>query len=805
MKWSKVKYLFFLSIFFYACKSTEYTTKGIQIIKIKNAPPKVPYLYHNTFTLVDDKKLSELEKQIILGRLKAQLDDSSVVNKVDNFFFLGTIKKPTAYDTAYSRLSATNMRTSMYPLGYYNAVDSFSQDTIKRRVTVNYFIKPNKPTLIDTVSYSLKLTDLNELTQASLNKTALLQNEPVTKAAIQSELSRLVDTFNNNGYYKFSAAELRVLGDSSIEALTSLSDDPFEQLQLLEEAQKKRDSPSLRLAIILNKPDDSTKLTKYFINKIYVLSDYRPNDLLSDTITTATYTLPNFIERYHQPIFKSSLLSRNITLRSGQMFRQQDYLNTLANLTKLQVWQSINIRLVENIDYADKVDIIIELIPDKKYSYLSTVEASYAATSNAVNALGGSLFGFSINVGITNKNFAREAVRMAHNLRFGIELNNANRNNINNPINSNDISYANNTTIPRRFLAPLLNKLALPKGESFVNAGISYSNRINLFTLQSVNVGVGVNASNSKGKKLIIKPINIEYSLLNKTDSFNKLIAINPFLRYSYNTTFILGPSISYLWSQQKRLHPRSVSNLRVARVNIEESGSIATLVGLLKNVSSSYVKLDAEFKQTISYKRDKQIALRFFAGIGVPLRGDSSLPFFKQFFGGGSNSMRGWPVRGIGRGREKLVPLLQNIFNDRTGDFQFETNIELRHQIVTFIPDLFKLKGAVIMDIGNVWNIKAPLNTAGTDLSKFQLKNFYRELGMSAGYGLRIDFSNLIIRGDFSFRFKRPETSNINNGWKLPSIGFNDVLQKVFSSSQSARNWRYENFNFTLGINYPF
>jgi outer membrane protein insertion porin family len=88
-------------------------------------------------------------------------------------------------------------------------------------------------------------------------------------------------------------------------------------------------------------------------------------------------------------------------------------------------------------------------------------------------------------------------------------------------------------------------------------------------------------------------------------------------------------------------------------------------------------------------------------------------------------------------------------------------------------------------------------------DSAQFKLKNLYKQLGVSAGTGFRLDFNYFILRLDLGFRFKRPELSYVNDGWKVPSIGFDDVFRKLFSKSE--REWRYENFNFTIGISYPF
>jgi outer membrane protein insertion porin family len=133
----------------------------------------------------------------------------------------------------------------------------------------------------------------------------------------------------------------------------------------------------------------------------------------------------------------------------------------------------------------------------------------------------------------------------------------------------------------------------------------------------------------------------------------------------------------------------------------------------------------------------------------------------------------------------------------------QLEVNYELRHNIANLYSNIISLKGAVFVDIGNIWNIKNSNPTGGLDETQFKFKNIWKETGIAAGYGLRFDFTYLIARFDFGFRFKRPETSDVNNGLKAPDLSFADVFQKILSKNY--RQWRYENFNFSFGINYPF
>lgn len=304
-----------------------------------------------------------------------------------------------------------------------------------------------------------------------------------------------------------------------------------------------------------------------------------------------------------------------------------------------------------------------------------------------------------------------------------------------------------------------------------------------------------------------VKPFNLGFSYLyNQSDSFRTILNENSFLRYSYNTSYVVGMSagVSNQYFNQK--HPNSLLKERNWRVNIEESGLTWGNLGILKNYLRRYIRIDAEYKYTISYPKTA-VAFRLYSGVGVPLLGtdtNRTLPFFKQYQGGGSNSMRGWPIRGIGVGGQPLPDYASRTgFNDRTGDIQLEGNVEYRYDIARIIPNTLTLRGALFVDAGNIWNFRNSKTDGTTDTTQFLFKNIYKQLGLSAGTGFRLDFNYFVVRFDLGFRFKRPELFYINDGWKAPSIGFDNFLTRIFSANE--RRWRYENFNFSVGISYPF
>src|SRR5882757_4173534 len=474
--YKQMRNVFFLVFIFASCTIPRKYQKG------------KPVIIKNTIE-VKEGNFNKEERSALKQRLNAQLDDSSIINTKDVLFFLHFVDKPPAYDSISAAQSAANMQASMTHIGYYRANADYKADTTKdgkkQLVHVQYTVTTGKPTLIDTVRYVLGRPDLQDLALKNADKSFLIKDKPISKAAVLGEISRLVDVYRNNGYYKFSSEELRVKGDTTIEALTSTSDDPFEQLRLFAEAQKKLDSPKIKLAVVLNPPTDSNKLKQYYINNIYVLSDYQPGDSLSSAGLTkramrkrisgnsanrglfkrANRKIGNTNARfdtlgwelYHKRLFRNSFLARNLFIKKGDLYNQDNFYKTLNSYTKAGVWQSSNILVIERKDSTNQIDLVIELMPAKKFGFEASLEASYSANSNTNSATAvtaGNLLGLSGNVSIANRNVRREAIKMTNSLRVGVEFNlKPDSNNTKSLINSNEISYANSIIFPR-FIFP---------------------------------------------------------------------------------------------------------------------------------------------------------------------------------------------------------------------------------------------------------------------------------------------------------------------------------------------------------------
>ena len=228
-------------------------------------------------------------------------------------------------------------------------------------------------------------------------------------------------------------------------------------------------------------------------------------------------------------------------------------------------------------------------------------------------------------------------------------------------------------------------------------------------------------------------------------------------------------------------------------RTNLEVCGLLTGLIKNNKFLDSNlyrFIKLDAEFIQKIQLNKNA-LALRIFAGAGyefsstVNPQKKNNLPFFKEYFAGGPNSMRAWALRKLGPGS---VVKDFKIDPERYGDVQIEANAEYRFPLGKFLG--IPINGAFFTDIGNVWFLKKAPNRLPEEI--FNFGRLGKDLAVGSGIGFRIDFTFFVVRFDVAHKIKDPSPppskSYLQNKW----FGY---VQKDF----------YRGTQFQLGISYPF
>ena len=171
------------------------------------------------------------------------------------------------------------------------------------------------------------------------------------------------------------------------------------------------------------------------------------------------------------------------------------------------------------------------------------------------------------------------------------------------------------------------------------------------------------------------------------------------------------------------------------------------------------------------------------YAGVAKAYGNSSTLPYIKQFFSGGPNSIRAFLIHSVGPGTYQQNSTSGFAFIEPGGDIKLEANAEYRCNLISI------LKGAVFMDAGNNWLIKS--NPSITS-QPFAFSRFYKEIAIGTGIGLRADASFFILRFDLATPLRKPWLEE-NNRWVINKINFGDG------------NWRSDNLILNIAIGYPF
>ena len=751
---------------------------------VKNYPSNVPFVYQTDIQL--EGKFSTDEKKGLISQLQDQLHDSISVRRVQKLVFWETLRKPPVYDSSNALKSVEFMRALLNSLGYFR--DTIYYDTSlnikgdQYRTSVHFTVKPGKQVTFDSIWYTMKdtiITDsstfvlgndtLQKITQEAKSKSVLKKGDPFAKSIISTELDRLVDVYRNNGYLRFSREEFLAVWDTVGLALLRPTLDPLEQIGQLQALQERRQNPTADVEIRLRSNEDTTHLIRYYVGNIKVFPDY--------SVDTAYYMpMEEWVNGYrvisYKDLFKNKVVAENIYLHKGQLYSQRAYLRTLNRFNSIGSWNLVSIDQVPR-GLTDTVDFVIKLTPARKYLFNFNVEGS----KNWGNILyEGNFLGSGVNFGLQNRNFARAANQASTNARYGIELSSTG-----DIIQSQQVTVGHTILFPR--LIPALNFIPDRLKDNFKTIfafNVGNIQRKDLYNLTSFNTSWGYEF-NWKNKILGLRFPNIEYALLDTGQRLKNLIDTNQSYKYIFNGGLVSSGIINYSVSQSYK----NVTNL--ARFNLEASGLISGLFHT-KFIDSNlhrFLRLDAEFRQAHKIRRT-EFAWRLFGGVGYELPSDRNrnnkwLPFFRQYYGGGANSMRAWALRKLGPGSTNRSTE-RDVAPDRFGDIQLEANAEYRF----FITEIggIGINSALFTDMGNVWFLRE--NPDFPD-GNFRFKNLWRDLAIGVGTGLRIDFGFFLVRLDYAYKAKNPSPPNAAN------------------ENKWFYNWRPLGGQLQLGVSYPF
>ena len=241
----------------------------------------------------------------------------------------------------------------------------------------------------------------------------------------------------------------------------------------------------------------------------------------------------------------------------------------------------------------------------------------------------------------------------------------------------------------------------------------------------------------------------------------------NAILRYNYEDLFIMKMGFGMTYN----------NGVHAIKANIETSGNILSLLSgvskfdknsqgqyTLFNIAfAQYVKADFDYTRLFTFDWRNSLALHFGFGIAYPYGNSKILPFEKRYFSGGANSVRGWNVRELGPGKFKGTDGRIDFIN-QTGDMKLDFNLEYRTAL------FWKFNGAFFIDAGNIWTLRSYADQPG---GQFKFDEFYKQIAVSYGLGIRLNLDYFILRLDMGVKAINPAYTTTEEHYPIISPNF--------------------------------
>ena len=607
---------------------------------------------------------------------------------------------PVVYEAEQVDNSILNLENRLEYLGYFDSKVESRISVKRKKVNVTYEVTLGKRYPIKQLS--LTLPEGGEFSEAFLKDTSAMTvkvGDYLSESALEAETEMSSADMRNKGFYTFNKnyyffeADTLTCPDS---ALLHLTVHEYTRNETAKEAEPIR---------------------KFYFNDVSI-------------------TYPKTLK------IKDKVLKELNTIIPGAPYSSDIVNQTYSRLASLRVFNSVNIGMTK----ADTnlVDCSISLSQSKLQGFKVNLEGS-------TNSSG--LLGVSPQLSYYHKNIFRggEWLNLSFMGNFQFKFNDS--------VRSNEFGVSAGLSFPKFFPLPYRYfKGAIPRTD--INLSYNYQDRPE-YTRNIISTSYGYNGRVGDRFYYQAYPLQLNIvRLFNLDPDFYKTLANDPFLRYAYQDHFDLGSGMTLYYTTDAASIP--TESFFYTRFQFDIAGNMLSLFKpLMKRDQdgfatiwntpySQFVRSEITLGRTWIFGRNggQAIATRLLAGAGYAYGNSSALPFEKHFYGGGSNSLRGWQARTVGPG---LSPMDTSfVIPNQTGDMKLEANIEYRFNM------FWKVAGAVFVDAGNVWTLKDDGTQAGKE-SMLRWDTFGESIAANWGVGLRLNFGFMLLRLDLGLKVHDP------------------------------------------------
>ena len=613
---------------------------------------------------------------------------------------------PVVYDTVMAERSCEALRSAMSNMGYLHSEVELQTRRKGKKVRVTYILKPGEPYYLRNVRYDIADDSIRALLDADRQYT-LRTGAPFTVERLDAERNRITNFLLENGYYKFNKDFIHFSADSA------------------------RDSREIDLTLHLDK--------------------YRPNSNAPETLhpryTIGTVSYASGDKGNIQ--LRPKVLQYNTAIIPGTPFSANALQKTYNNFARLKAIRYTNIKFSELPD-TSVLDCDIQVSTNKPHTLSFQPEGTNTAGD----------LGAAASLTYENRNIFHGSELFSIELRGAFEAITG----LEGYQNQDYEEYSVEAKLQfPRFVAPFLSKTFRRRSTASSELSVAWDlqNRPE-FHRRVFSTAWRYRWAEPRhhvSYRFDLLDLNYVYmpwiSATFKHDYLDSVSNRNAILRYNYEDLFIMKMGFGITYNNDKlalRANVETAGNLLGAFANMASFRKNDVGQHTLFNIAyAQYVKFDFDFTKQIRFDTHNVLALHGAFGTAYPYGNSTVLPFEKRYFSGGANSVRGWGVRELGPGKFKGTDGRIDFIN-QTGDMKLDLSAEYR----TFL--FWKFDGAAFIDAGNIWTLRSYAEQPG---GQFKISEFYKQIAVAYGVGLRLNFGYFILRFDMGMKAINPAYEN--------------------------------------------
>ena len=744
----KIRYLFWIGIMlsFVGCNTTKFVPQGEYLLNKANIKVE-----DNKDVAVSSLKnyLQQKQNTEILGFWKLQLgiyntsplDTTKWVSR--NARKIG--EAPVIYSPELTDRSITQLHKAMQNKGYFRAQVDTTMRVKDRKIDITYHIQAGKPYTIRRYNVDFQQEELQQVAQNQRN-ALIREGMQFDVDMLNQERQRITSAMRRNGCFYFEEDYIRFIADSTRGReqvdLTVCMHDYFYQLT----------------------PEQQEQVFRHYkIAHVHFHIDYEIGRAPEGERMRASMKGDYEFTWVGDKLLRENVLIRNCPIQPGDMYNEARVERAYSSLNQLAPIKYVDI----SFDSISENELDCHIVLSR--SKLNTISVEAEGTYSAGD------WGVAVGAGYANRNLFKGAEEFTIDGRTSYEW----RQNGGRAIEakaSTGLKFPNSLAIDLNY-----NYQNRPEEytRSIFGAGLQYQFRQRSLRLQHQ-----------------FRFVDINYVYLPWiSDAFrDQFLQSTNILKYSYESHFIVGWGYSGNYSSFNSRQPfRSYSNINY---NVETAGNLMQGLAQICNFPTDedgkytlfntrfaqFAKADVSFTYNQIFNESHRLVYHADFGVAVPYGNSQAVPFEKRYFAGGSNSVRGWTARSLGpggyRGSGSLID-----FNNQSGDIRMNLSMEYRAKVWSII------ELAAFVDAGNIWTI---FDYETQPHGQFRWKEFYKQIALAYGVGLRLDFSIFVFRIDFGVKLYDP--SRLYDQW----------AGTQWRTVPNGLNWK-EDMSFHFAIGYPF